>query len=118
MKCYYHHDRDAFGICQACGKALCLECMDTTNNVTKCKNSNFCKEIVRLQNITYGNIRATFTKSQKMVSTILGLLFLLSGIAGIGITFIIEDSFMLVPSLIFIVVGSAIFYSACRMRVS
>ncbi len=27
MKCFNHHDRDAFGICKTCGKALCLECM-------------------------------------------------------------------------------------------
>ena len=25
MKCYNHHDRDAFAVCKSCGKALCLE---------------------------------------------------------------------------------------------
>lgn len=40
MKCYYHHDRDAFGICSNCGKGLCLECMSEKNNKIFCKNSN------------------------------------------------------------------------------
>lgn len=38
MKCYYHHDRDAFGICSNCGKGLCLECMQEVNNQVVCKN--------------------------------------------------------------------------------
>lgn len=37
MKCYYHHDRDAFGVCKVCGKGLCLECMATKTPEVKCK---------------------------------------------------------------------------------
>ena len=43
MKCYYHHDRDAFGICSNCGKGLCLECMQEVNNQVVCKNKNVPK---------------------------------------------------------------------------
>ena len=44
MKCYNHHDRDAFGICKVCGKGLCLECMsDKKENGVYCKDSNYCK---------------------------------------------------------------------------
>ena len=42
MKCYNHHDRDAFGICKACGKALCLECIDIVNGKVTCKDSEKC----------------------------------------------------------------------------
>lgn len=43
MKCYYHHDRDAFGICSNCGKGLCLECMQEKNGKIFCKNSKCSK---------------------------------------------------------------------------
>ena len=29
MKCYNHHERDAFGIDMITGKVLCLECLET-----------------------------------------------------------------------------------------
>ena len=29
MKCFNHHDKDAFGIDMITGKALCLECLET-----------------------------------------------------------------------------------------
>lgn len=39
MKCYNHHDRDAFAVCKACGKGLCLECAEEVNGEMVCKNS-------------------------------------------------------------------------------
>ena len=38
MKCYNHHDRDAFGICKICGKGLCLECLKEEKGVIVCKS--------------------------------------------------------------------------------
>ena len=46
MKCYNHHDRDAFGIGKSCGKGLCLECIKEENSVVVCKNSEKCAEIL------------------------------------------------------------------------
>ena len=43
MKCYNHHDRDAFAICTNCGKGLCLECMKEIKGKTVCKNNKKCK---------------------------------------------------------------------------
>ena len=44
MKCYYHHDRDAFGVCRICGKGLCLECMsDKKGHGIYCKNDKHCR---------------------------------------------------------------------------
>lgn len=42
MKCFNHHDRDAFGICKSCGKALCLECMTIENGKVLCKDNPEC----------------------------------------------------------------------------
>ncbi len=40
MKCYNHHDRDAFGVCKICGKGLCLECMDKEDDMVICANEH------------------------------------------------------------------------------
>lgn len=45
MKCYNHHDRDAFGICKSCGKGLCLECLKEENGVILCKDKK-CSSIL------------------------------------------------------------------------
>ncbi len=46
MRCFNHHDRDAFGICTVCGKGLCLECMNKINDVITC-GSNKCNNKLR-----------------------------------------------------------------------
>lgn len=48
MKCYNHHDRDAFGICTVCGKGLCLECMDAKKGAVICKNDK-CRNSFRIR---------------------------------------------------------------------
>lgn len=45
MKCYNHHDRDAFGICKSCGKGLCLECLKEENGTILCKDNPKCSVI-------------------------------------------------------------------------
>lgn len=54
MKCYNHHDRDAFGVCRVCGKGLCLECMsqDKEHGIY-CKNDLQCKQKSELSDRTY-----------------------------------------------------------------
>lgn len=47
MKCYNHHDRDAFGICKACGKGLCLECLKEDKGVLLCKDNDTCSKILK-----------------------------------------------------------------------
>lgn len=32
MRCYYHHDVDAVGICKACSKGICPECSADVDN--------------------------------------------------------------------------------------
>ena len=45
MKCYNHHDRDAFAVCKSCGKALCLECAEEYKNTFICKGSKACRHV-------------------------------------------------------------------------
>ncbi len=51
MKCFNHHDRDAFGVCKACGKGLCLECMKEDDGVILCKDSKTCTNLAHKFNI-------------------------------------------------------------------
>lgn len=44
MKCFNHHDRDAFAVCKACGKALCLECAEEYKGEFICKGSPVCRQ--------------------------------------------------------------------------
>ena len=47
MKCYNHHDRDAFGVCKTCGKGLCLECLKEENGVILCKKGKCASKLSR-----------------------------------------------------------------------
>ena len=53
MKCYNHHDRDAFVVCKACGKALCLECAEQYKNEFICKDSPECHHIADVEYVNY-----------------------------------------------------------------
>ena len=53
MKCFYHNDRDAFGICKACGKGLCLECLEENIGGIFCKNDKNCKHVIELSSYAY-----------------------------------------------------------------
>ena len=53
MKCYNHHDRDAFAVCKACGKALCLECAEEYKNEFICKDSPKCQHVADVEYVNY-----------------------------------------------------------------
>ena len=57
MRCYYHHDRDAVGLCKSCGKGLCEDCQTDLGQGLACKNR--CEESVRgLIALVQHNVRA------------------------------------------------------------
>ena len=45
MKCFYHRDKDAIGICKSCSRALCQECAAEFPKGIACKGR--CEEDVR-----------------------------------------------------------------------
>ena len=51
MKCYNHHERDAFGICRVCGKGLCLECLKNEFGFLVCKNDKKCLNSIKWHRI-------------------------------------------------------------------
>ena len=46
MKCHYHPDREAVGMCVSCGEPVCLECkvvLDNKIHCNKCVESDMAK---------------------------------------------------------------------------
>ena len=80
MKCYNHHDRDAFGICQSCGKALCLECMNTEVETVVCKNSVYCNDKYNQTKAFVDNANIIYSSKNKKTQKFIGLLFILLSI--------------------------------------
>ena len=84
MKCFNHHDRDAFGVCIACQKALCKECLELIENRICCKGSDFCNKVTLLIHKTLGFNEEYIPMAQKSLKfmflryvfvLIIGLLF-------------------------------------------
>lgn len=44
MKCYWHRNRDAIGICKSCGRAICKTCMGDDRFILVC-NQCYTTEI-------------------------------------------------------------------------
>ena len=56
MKCFYHHDRDAVGICKACDKGLCSECAVDLTHGLACRER--CEQHARaVIDMIHANIR-------------------------------------------------------------
>ncbi len=102
MKCYNHHDRDAFGVCKSCGKALCLECIDNIENTVCCKNNEKCKEFIKNAATAINDY-----KKQQNSKKIMSIVFLLASIIGI-IMGIKNNSFAVVLVAIFFMALSLI----------
>jgi hypothetical protein len=63
MKCFYHNDKDAVGICKSCEKGLCIDCAVDLGKGLACKNH--CEEDVkRLIDISVENIQDASNTSE------------------------------------------------------
>jgi hypothetical protein len=45
VRCFYHHDREAIGMCKSCSKGLCPDCAVDLNKGLACKD--YCEEEVK-----------------------------------------------------------------------
>jgi hypothetical protein len=62
MKCFYHQDRDAVGMCKSCQKGLCPDCAVDLSQGLACKER--CEEDVRsLIRLIQNNIKLSPTSS-------------------------------------------------------
>ncbi len=60
MKCYYHPNVEAVGVCKNCGKALCHESIVEFGQFLACKESKACQYRVRYAAALTGPFPAYF----------------------------------------------------------
>ena len=84
MKCFYHQNKDAIGVCKTCYKGLCGDCaVDVTNGIA-CKDK--CEEKVKELNATFEKNKSSYLRASQaylrnaLVQLMLGLLFLIIGL--------------------------------------
>lgn len=84
MKCYYHPDKDAVGICKSCQKGICKDCLVDFGTGIACKGK--CEEEVKILNEltksskhSYRSTSQTYFRNA-IVFIILGLAFTFFGI--------------------------------------
>ena len=79
MKCYNHHDRDAFGTAFLSGKGLCLECMEEYQGIIIEKNDEIAKKVADKMLGSYSLI-GSYKKDSFLKTLIIGIIFILFGI--------------------------------------
>ena len=91
MKCYNHPERDGIAICKACGKAVCHECAQESENGITCqqscnnrlseKKSLYSLQTAHLKNLKRMNLLGSF------FSIGMGLLFIYFSSQGFGLVY-------------------------------
>ena len=83
MKCFNHPDLDSVGICKACGKGLCGECVTDLGHVLACKDRHE-ENVRRLNDIVVKNARMLSAGPKNILIAPAFFLFLGSVLAGYG----------------------------------
>ncbi len=102
MKCYNHHDRDAFGISIITGKALCLECMEEYKGFIIEKGSETSK--IAVEKLRTGYSQMDMYKLWAIFYIIIGLVLLFLNVK----LFIIKgklDLIFLIFPVLFLLIG-------------
>ena len=92
MKCFYHNDRDAFGVDAVTGKGLCLECLEEYNGFIIDKNSRISKQGAR----HWTDVYTKFNKLNRVAGILFGILFAVMGLwylINAGYLFFTENKF-------------------------
>jgi hypothetical protein len=84
MKCFYHQDREAVGLCKACLKGLCVDCGVDLNVALACrgKHEDQARKLSRIQ-VRAGLIGSMFP----VILIAMGLLFATWGLLSQPISF-------------------------------
>jgi hypothetical protein len=119
MKCYYHRDVDAVGICKSCSRGICGECAaevgDSLACMVKCVES--VAELDRLvarSKASFSNARRTYLITASLMMMLATALFawgcsiIASGRAGSGFIVFFLSGFLVLFSISYIRAGLAL----------
>ena len=116
MKCYNHHDRDAFGVCRSCGKALCLECMSKDSGNVVCANDLTCLNKDRQTENMYKNAEKIYSKENVKRSKWMAITFIIVAIVFSIPAIMSFDIFSAVMALFFFSAGIVLFIRAKEVQ--
>lgn len=111
MKCFYHQQSDAVGICRNCSKGLCQECVVDVRNGIACKNR--CENAVIAMNELIDRNKASYQKTSEsyvrnaIIYGLLAFLFLVLGLIEINTPLI----YFMFPAAIIFFLGAGFCYS-------
>lgn len=112
MRCYYHPEQEAVGICKSCNKGICRECAIDIGNGIACKDT--CEDEVKAINEITALSKKAFQKTGTAYSRG-ALVFLFLGISFVAFG-IIEPQlrlFMIIVGAIMLL-GAALYYLSGR----
>jgi hypothetical protein len=95
VNCFNHRERPAVGLCKACGKALCAECLAEVPNGLACKN--LCESRVNLINRLVDRMSQTMAARKRLIRQY-GLVLVLSGIGIIIFALVSYSQYTAIPS--------------------
>ena len=118
MKCYTHSEVDAVGVCRACGRALCRDCVTEVSGICYCKGR--CESSIKTNDQIQAEVRALAKQGWASVlrtgwvNAVLAALLLPFGI--LAVVQKEKDGFGNFMLLIGIVTGVRAFYSITSAR--
>jgi hypothetical protein len=84
MRCFYHAERDAVGICNSCHRGLCHDCIaDVPPSIAcrgKCENEVSALNVMRERGKTAYQKTATAYQRSAIALLLMGIFFLVIGI--------------------------------------
>ena len=122
MKCYYHSEADAVAVCKNCSKGLCRACAVDVGNGVACKDR--CEDQVRSLNAMVEKGKAAYPRTAKAyysnatVYALLGLLFIVSGLAFWSRGWVGLSVFMVPAGIIFLAGGFLSYRTGKRLNAS
>ena len=96
MKCYYHEAKEAVGLCQKCGKALCKDCISLNEKIIICNSDCLGKKIIDDKIECKNNFaleQTDFSNSFQFIFIVLGTFLLICG-SGIVVFSLISYNFV------------------------
>ena len=106
MKCFYHQDVDAVGICKSCQKGVCMDCLVEVGHSIACRST--CEEHVGIVDAMVNKSIVTVS-SQKKYSHFTPLFLIACGISILFLFFSIDGKFGLPSLLGFVLIGFGVF---------
>ncbi|MDR0274535.1 MAG: DUF2180 family protein [Burkholderiaceae bacterium] len=114
MRCFVHHDQEAVGICLACGKGLCPDCVADLGHAISCRGA--CEQTAREMHAQ--NIRSqAILNAQKSNRFLMPAFFIVIGAVWGWFTFRANDPFNFgtVSGALFFIWGLVLFMRQRRL---